>query len=422
VTQLANSATIADGGGTSATGSHTTPVSASPALSLAKSDGGASTTPGGTVIYTLSYQNTGNVDLSAVYITEIVPSNTTFSATGSSAGWSCASGSSAGTSCTFGIGALAGGASGSVAFAVTVDNPVANGATQIDNQADIDDDLSSASDTASDSTPVTAAPLLSAQKTVVDMNGGAAQPGDLLQYSIAIRNTGNTAATKTTFADAIPANTTYVPSSTTLNGTPLADVAGAMPYASGGPVNTPGEPGGQVNAGEIATVVFRVTINNPLPAGVTQVSNQGTAAASGVSGVPTDDPGTPAAGDPTTIPISNPTAITLASFTATPAADRVVVRWVTTAERNTWGFHLYRSADGTRAHAVRVTPQIILGRGRDGGASYQWVDMGAAANVTYSYWLQEIEIDGTANEYGPARAAIKPTGGVYRVFVPMAVR
>jgi hypothetical protein len=48
--------------------------------------------------------------------------------------------------------------------------------------------------------------------------------------------------------------------------------------------------------------------------------------------------------------------------------------------------------------------------------------MGAAANVTYSYWLQEIEIDGTTNEYGPARAAIKPNGGAYRVSVPIAVR
>src|SRR6185295_12164039 len=62
VTQIANSASIADDGlnGTDPTpannsGSDTTPVTGAPDLSLTKSDGGATVAPGGTVSYTLTY-------------------------------------------------------------------------------------------------------------------------------------------------------------------------------------------------------------------------------------------------------------------------------------------------------------------------------------------------------------------------------
>ncbi len=73
-----------------------------------------------------------------------------------------------------------------------------------------------------------------------------------------------------------------------------------------------------------------------------------------------------------------PTAITLASFTATRDGDSVVVRWSTTSEVNTWGFDLYRSADGQRASAVKVTPELIPGKGRGlNGASYSWTDKDA---------------------------------------------
>jgi CshA-type fibril repeat protein len=117
------------------------------------------------------------------------------------------------------------------------------------------------------------------------------------------------------------------------------------------------------------------------------------------------------------------TAIALASFTATRDGDQVVVRWVTTAEINTWGFQLYRSADGKRASAVRVTTQLIPGQGRgQGGASYSWTDIGAAAGVTYTYWLVETEISGATNEYGPSTASVRPAEMSYRLFMPLAAR
>jgi hypothetical protein len=43
-----------------------------------------------------------------------------------------------------------------------------------------------------------------------------------------------------TLRDLVPANTTYVAGSTTLNGAAVADVAGGSPLVSGMPINPPG--------------------------------------------------------------------------------------------------------------------------------------------------------------------------------------
>jgi uncharacterized repeat protein (TIGR01451 family) len=63
-------------------------------------------------------------------------------------------------------------------------------------------------------------------KTVVDLNGGDVQPGDILEYTIAFSNTGGDFADAAVLNDPIPANTTYVPGSLrTALGPPLADTA-----------------------------------------------------------------------------------------------------------------------------------------------------------------------------------------------------
>jgi uncharacterized repeat protein (TIGR01451 family) len=402
---------------------------AAPDLRIVKTDGGVSTIPGGTVAYTLSYTNTGNVGATRVVITETVPANTSFSVSGSTAGWNCTLNGIAGSTCTWSVGSLASGASGSITFEVTVVNPVPAGVTQVANTAVIADDGTNGNDptpannTSSDVTPITAVPILKAQKSVVNLEGHVTVAGDRLEYTIVIQNTGNTAATGTALMDAIPANTTYLPGSTKLNGASIADLGSTMPYASGGQVDSPGEPSGQINAGESATIVFRVKIDDPLPAGVTQISNQGIVSATGIASLSTNNPSTLAPDDPTTLSISKPTAIALANFTATWQDNAVDLRWETTAELNTWGFQLYRSTDGKRASAVRVTPVLILGQGRgQGGASYIWIDTTAQVGVTYVYWLVETELNGTTNEYGPTRALPRTESSASRVLLPMMLR
>ena len=50
-------------------------------------------------------------------------------------------------------------------------------------------------------------------KTVADLNGGAVDPGDILQYTIFFKNTGQDIATKVFVIDPIPAGTTFFPGS-----------------------------------------------------------------------------------------------------------------------------------------------------------------------------------------------------------------
>ena len=90
----------------------------------------------------------------------------------------------------------------------------------------------------------------------------AAVPNQTLTYTVTIPNTGTASATDVTLTDAIPAGTSYVAGSTTLNGVAVADKIGqTMPFAQGGLVNSPGELAGRVNAGETATVQFQVRVN-----------------------------------------------------------------------------------------------------------------------------------------------------------------
>jgi uncharacterized repeat protein (TIGR01451 family)/uncharacterized repeat protein (TIGR02543 family) len=130
-----------------------------PELSLSKEDGGEAVEPGGTISYTLTYTNAGG-DATGVVITETVPVSTSFNAAASDPGWVCESDGS----CTLDIGAVAHNSSGSVLFVVTVDAPLSEDVTEINNTAEIGDDGSGgldsnpANNTASVSTTITPAP------------------------------------------------------------------------------------------------------------------------------------------------------------------------------------------------------------------------------------------------------------------------
>lgn len=154
-------------------------------------------------------------------------------------------------------------------------------------------------DLASCATP---APELDAIKNVSP--AGGVYPGAVLTYTIEVENTGSAVATGVTLADAIPANTTYVAGSTTLNGAAVADVSGVFPYATPREIRSPGSFAGVIPAGATATVVFQVRVNDPFPSNVTQVANQGFVNANGLPQTPTDWPLTPTVDDPVITPVS----------------------------------------------------------------------------------------------------------------------
>lgn len=68
---------------------------------------------------------------------------------------------------------------------------------------------------------------------------------------------------------------------------------------------------GTLPAGKTVRVQFKVTVNSPLPAGVSQVSNQGTVSGSNFANVLTDDPAAGGSTDPTVTPILTQPDITV---------------------------------------------------------------------------------------------------------------
>jgi uncharacterized repeat protein (TIGR01451 family) len=145
---IVNNASIADDG-SNTTGSSTPKtasaqdsdtLNAAPDLFVGKTPDVSTAGPGQTITYTVNYANNGNQGATGVKVTETVPANTTFVASGSSTWTNCSDGAAANTVCTYTVGALAVGGNGSLTFKVKVNNSVPGGTTQITNVATIDDD------------------------------------------------------------------------------------------------------------------------------------------------------------------------------------------------------------------------------------------------------------------------------------------
>ncbi len=121
------------------------------------------------------------------------------------------------------------------------------------------------------------------------------------------------------------------------------------------------------------------------------------------------------------ITVTFPTALDLLRFTATDHANGMLIAWETSSERDTWGFHLWRSVDGQRSNAVRITATPIVARGRKtSGATYSWLDTDVEPGKRYTYWLEEIENSGIRRMYGPASSVSLTTQ--HTVFLPLVRR
>lgn len=90
---------------------------------------------------------------------------------------------------------------------------------------------------------------------------GSVGPGDTLTYTIEVENTGNVPAVATTFTDALPAGTTYVANSATLNGTTLG--AASYPFNSPYTINGRNASASALKVGNAnrATISYQVTVN-----------------------------------------------------------------------------------------------------------------------------------------------------------------
>jgi uncharacterized repeat protein (TIGR01451 family) len=154
---------------------------------------------------------------------------------------------------------------------------------------------------------IQSAPLFDVDKISADMTGdpNLLLAGETLRYTITVQNIGNDNALDVSITDLVPANTTYVAGSTTLNGATISDnSAGTTALVDGILLYAPQDPTpGVLNAGvpdNVATITFDVVVFPDAPDG-TIISNQAFVSApnSGIADQPSDDPRTPVVDDPT---------------------------------------------------------------------------------------------------------------------------
>lgn len=132
---------------------------------------------------------------------------------------------------------------------------------------------------------------------------GTAAPGDTLDYTITVSNTGSIIITGTILTDTIPDGISYITGSTTVNGSTISDISGQMPFINGGEINSSGFSNGSIVSGIDVIITFRVLVD--CCPGTATISNQAAVDFDGAaSAVLSDDPALPGATDPTDIPVS----------------------------------------------------------------------------------------------------------------------
>jgi len=162
---------------------------------------------------------------------------------------------------------------------------------------------------------IESAPQLVVEKisTYLGANPNVLMAGDSLRYTITVRNIGTDHAHGAILRDLVPANTTYVAGSTTLNGLVVADGPNGSPLINGIAINSPAETTvGVVRAdnpanaaANVVTITFNVTVD-PNAVDGTVIANQGFVTANDVNNeVPSDDPRTPIVNDPTRDVVGN---------------------------------------------------------------------------------------------------------------------
>ncbi len=165
-------------------------------------------TAGSTASYTITVTNNGPDSASNVVLTDILPTDLTFSSSVVSQGTFDS------TAGTWSFASLASGSSATLTLVATVNNGTAV-STVITNSASVDADESDsnpANNTDSVDLTVIAGPGNPAIDLVVDKSVSPANPlaGDTVTYTITVTNNGVDAATNVVVADVLPAGVTYV--------------------------------------------------------------------------------------------------------------------------------------------------------------------------------------------------------------------
>ena len=265
-------------------------------------DGNGVVTPGDVVGYTVTIHSIANQPFSGLTFEDPTPANSSVLA------GSVTTDSGQVTSQSpvrVALGTLAPGATATVRFAVVLAVPWPAGVTELVNQGRVtglpsstvvltdDPDAPGAEDPTV--TAIANVPVLVAGKRDAlhdDRDGdGHASPGDLLRYTVELRNNGIAPASAVVFQDVAPAYTSIVAGS-------VAASAGTV--ESQDPVRVRLD---SFASNAAVTITFDVEVDWPVPPAVDEVSNQGTVTSAELPAVLTDDPDVPGRQDPTVTPL-----------------------------------------------------------------------------------------------------------------------
>ncbi len=359
-----------------------------------------SVSAGSNVTYTQTVTNNGPAAAtSGMTFTQTTPPNTTFRSITAPAGWTCgtvpAVGGTGTITCTD-SGSLAVGSANTASFTLVLQ--VTAGTPSGTNITD--------TDTATAGNAVPSITTNTASATVVVANANSADmaivktaspnpvtEGTPLTYSLAVTNNGPASATNVTVTDTLPSVMTYLSSNTTQGS--CSEAGGTVTCLLGTMAN-----------GATATITILTLPDAP---GV--VTNTATVTADQTDPVTSNNSSTQ------TETIVAPTSISLQSLAAYSGTDknganRTMVLWKTSVEAHNFGFNVYREQNGSR---VRMNPSVIAGSAllmngalpRHSGRSYAWIDT-AAPGAGTSYWLEDIDVNGTRTMHGPVSLSAGP--------------
>jgi len=174
-------------------------------LSIAKSHVG-NLTVGTNGVYSIAVSNLAGSQTTdfPITVTDTLPAGLTY-VSGTGTGWSCGAVAQVVT-CTHAGPVAAGNALPTIALTVNVGNAAFPSVTNNAAVTTPSYDPDATNNSANDATTVLGPNLTTSTKTVVDLNGGDANPGDTLRYTITVRESAGIAATAVSVTDDVPIN------------------------------------------------------------------------------------------------------------------------------------------------------------------------------------------------------------------------